>query len=682
MNTKLVLPLLSLLPVAMVTATGCGEGSEPEPQGPFVARSAELHQAESCDDLLVQLKRDASVKMHDSINRSLYWLHQRHTDDMANGEGSSSSTGSGGQSAGGQDEDAPEHSETNNQVEGVQEADIVKTDGFHLYILHEGELAIVNAWPLDNFGLGSTTAIEGSPLEMFVHEGKAVVFSRVGRDAGLVSCAEEDWHCYRDFTKVTVIGIDGTATQVEAEQYLQGSYRSSRRVGNQVRMVTTEWNSHRLDVDYYPDDLDYDRYDDVDYMTAAYEKLRRENQAVIDAATLDDFLPYQFMRDGGQLSQVPRSCGDYYVPSAGSSKDGRTSVISFDLSQPNEPAQATHITGQSWTVYASRENLYVAGASWTNHRFLWAYQSETPISVSSTLVHKFDTSSAKPSYVASARVPGRLNDQFSLDEREGVLRMVTTDRLVSKDDWTSENDLFLLGEDMQPIGEVTGLAPDESVFSARFVGDRGYIVTFRQVDPLFVFDLKDPRQPKLMAELKIPGFSTYMHPIEGGDYLLTIGRDGDDDGNIGETALQLFDVRDATNPILKHKHVLPGGWSEAAYDHKAFTFFGDMLAIPLAEWTGEGMDSSLQLFDIDVEQGISPHGAVSHSGFFDEVVVEDGYYDDWCMSYQGRVRRGVFIDDSIYSISRGGIVVNDTATMTEEARLPLPFETENFCYYY
>ncbi len=681
MNTKLVLPLLSLLPVAMVTATGCGD-SEPAPRGPFVARSAELHQAESCDDLLAQLKRDASVKMNDAINRNLYWLNER-TSDVADGEGSSSASTGSGSSAGAQDDGAPEHSETNNQVEGVHEADIVKTDGFHLYVLHEGELAIVNAWPLDTFGLGSTTPIEGSPIEMFVHEGNAVVFSRVSSDDGLLSCAEGDWRCYRDFTKVTVIGIDGTQTEVKGEQYLQGYYSSSRRIGNQVRLVTTDWSSNRLDLEYYPNEVDYDRYDDVDYMTARYETLRRQNQAVIDAATLEDFLPHQFVRDGGQLSEVPRSCGDYYVPTAGTSEYGRTSIASFDLTQPTAPAQATHITGQSWTVYASQDNLYVAGASWNDHRWIWAYQSETPLSVTSTLVHKFSTDTAKPTYVGSARVPGRLNDQFSLDERDGVLRLVTTDRLVSKDEWTSENDLFLLGEDMLPIGEVTGLAPGEAVYSTRFVGDRGYVVTFRQIDPLFVFDLKDPRQPKLMAELKIPGFSTYMHPIAGGDYLLTIGRDGDDDGTVGEPALQLFDVRDATNPVLKHKHVLSGGWSEAAYNHKAFTFFGSKLAIPTAEWTSQGMESNLQLFDIDVEQGISPHGSVSHSGFFDEVVVDDGtYYDEWCMSYQGRVRRGVFIDDSIYSISRGGIVVNNTATMTEEARLPLPFEAENFCYYY
>ncbi len=210
---------------------------------------------------------------------------------------------------------------------------------------------------------------------------------------------------------------------------------------------------------------------------------------------------------------------------------------------------------------------------------------------------------------------------------------------------------------LQIAGRISGLAPNEQIYSARFVGDRGYMVTYRQVDPLFVVDLSDPYNPELKASLKIPGFSEYMHPL-GSDHLLTIGRDGTDDGQVLDTALQVFDVTDAADPKLIHKHVLPPGYSEAERNHKAFTFYQGKLAIPTYRYSYDGnysFSSTLDLFKVDVSDGISPMGSVDHSSFFGDLT------DPYCYPYSVSVRRGVFIDDYIYSISEGGVLVSPTA---------------------
>jgi hypothetical protein len=170
-----------------------------------------------------------------------------------------------------------------------------------------------------------------------------------------------------------------------------------------------------------------------------------------------------------------------------------------------------------------------------------------------------------------------------------------------------------------------------------------------------------------------------MHPIEGGDYLLTIGRDGTDDGINDNVSLQIFDVRNATAPQLLHKEVIANAYSEAEHEHKAFTFYQGMLAIPAVSWSSSSgvQSSTLELYDIDVTNGLSHRGSVSHTALFQNME------SDYCYWYGYGVRRGVFIEDHIYSISEGGVVVNQLDDMsTPVAVLELPQgEPGPYCYY-
>ena len=665
--------------LAATVLGGCADnGPDYIPQ----VTTATLTRAESCEHLLSLLQEDARAKVDMTIDSQILWLKNRDQDNMF---AVAEDAGGGDLSAGGDPNGAapPEHSDTNVQVEGVDEADIVKTDGNYLYVLQGTQLAIVNAYPAETMSMGSSVAIEGHPLEMFLTDEHVVVFSSVPMEmvTGQQPVYDEyGYYGYQPMTKVTVLAHDGGSAPVTVqEHYFEGNYTSSRRIDSQVRTVLSSYYYAPF-LQLWPNEWS----EDEDEMIGHYENLRLQNYMAISRATLDDFIPDRYARENGELVEVAPSCGDFYVPTSGSTAWGYTNVASFDLNALESDAKTTTIVGMSDTVYSSHDGLFVAGHGFNETAFTAAIGSNDPVSTSYTHVHKFDiaTDPATPTYVASASVPGYVHDQFSLDEREGVLRMTTTDTVVSKDEWDTQNHLFTLGPKMEALGAVTGLAPGEQVFSARFVGDRGYVVTFRQVDPLFVFDLSNPVTPVKMAELKIPGFSNYMHPIEGGDYLLTVGQDGDEFGTIGAPALQLFDVRDPKAPKLAHKLVLEQGWTEAQTNHKAFTFYQGMLALPFTSWEydGNGYETRLDLFDVNVDAGITLRGSVDHGALFSEMTVDDCYYYGWGIN----VRRGVFIEDYVYSISNGGIIVSNVGDMSPVSTLPMPadFSDDPYgCYY-
>lgn len=247
------------------------------------------------------------------------------------------------------------------------------------------------------------------------------------------------------------------------------------------------------------------------------------------------------------------------------------------------------------------------------------------------------------------------------------------------------NRLFVLapnGGELQTIGDVGELAPNERIYSTRFVGNRGYIVTFRQVDPLFVVDLAKPEKPVLLGELTIPGFSEYMHPLDD-NHLLTIGRAATAEGRQQGLQLQIFDVTNGAAPSVAFKFTFEGdqyGSSAAEYDHKAFTYFADkkLLAFPYFAYGQDGMHSSLELFHVDLAAGISKLGSIDASKLLSPNA--NGY----CGGYYGpSVRRGVFIGDFVYAISYGGIIaknVNDLAGAGGELPFPAPAVDPSFGY--
>lgn len=701
-----LLTCLGALGVALLGA-GC---SNDEPTFSFDGvEPSSLVRAKSCADLETLLKADAKLRMNRFIDLQIasirYWESQSsfgwgwggramEDGDMSAGTGGLEDSGGGGAS----NAAPPNHSETNNQIEGVDEADIVKTDGERIYVLHGPTLTVLKSWPLTELGREASISIEGQPIEMFIEGDKAVIYSYVdarqvytqagksmpsrGGSAGM-DCYDCYW--YEPLTKITVLDIASMATpQVLAEHFVEGNYVSSRKIGTKIQTVVTGGTSDVFQL--YPDFYMWDGDEDADDLVDAYEELRIRNDAAIEKATLDDLLPDRFVAGAAGLEDAAVACQDVYVPTSGTTEFGATQIHSLDLDNLQGPAVGTIVFGATHTIYQNHENLVLAAQSWSQHVFagpVWEV-GDDPVSLVGTHLHVFALTEGdgRPAYRASATVPGALDDQFSIDEKDGVVRIATTEQIASSDSWgTTENDLFTLsynGASLTPLGEVRNLAPGETIYSTRYVGDRAYVVTFRQVDPLFVFDLSNPASPQLTAELKIPGFSEYMHPIGDGTHLFTIGVDGEWDGSTSGVALQIFDVTDATDPKLTHKVQLSDdndwAWTEALYNHKALTFYDDLLAFPV-EGYSSGPHSGLALFRIDPTQGITELGRIDHTPYFQQSTY------DYCYYGYG-VRRGVFIDDHVVSISEAAVVaspISDLTTPTAIVELP---NVDQSCNYY
>src|SRR3990172_9189754 len=274
----------------------------------------------------------------------------------------------------------------------------------------------------------------------------------------------------------------------------------------------------------------------------------------------------------------------------------------------------------AWLMYATQEHLYV---SQTSGGWWWS-----PDQAEQTAIYKFEISEAKPVYLATGSIDGWVKDQFSFSEYEGFLRVATTeDRFDGEiNQWRSKNHLFVLEDTHEGTLIVTGavrdVAPDERIFAMRFLEDRGFMVTFRVVDPLLAFDLSDPAHPVLVGELEIPGFSTYIHSIDH-DHLLTVGSDG------ANLQLQTFDVTDLSTPTLLHQYTVPGtfSYSEAQYDHLAFNYYAPrkLLVIPLVtvDESGGTYFSGMAAYRVSLTDGFTELGRVDHADLAHQAYCSD-----------------------------------------------------------
>ncbi|KPK16345.1 MAG: hypothetical protein AMJ62_05945 [Myxococcales bacterium SG8_38] len=681
----------AVLTLAVFGAAGCQTSSE------VTQYEAALRQASSCDEVLQAIQEDAIAKvdleLQSFIDQDYYrWGGPVLVDGEAGNFG-----GAGGIPAApqedGNDGDAPSgFSDTNTQVADVDEADIVKVgdEGRKLYVIRGNGFHEFDSWPAQDTSKVADLEIEGGPMEMFVEDGRAVVFSRVSGvealddgelcqgygyypELGAADVAfEGPYYCGRPYVKITVIDISGDSPDAVREIYVDGWYSSSRRHDGIVRAVVQS-SMHRPGT--VPELWQFVWGGEAQPQTREQEIALARAWAVqakeaIAETTLEQWVPAWGERVDGEIQERPVQCTDFYAPAPGLTNYGLTQIVGIDIAN-DDPTAITSILGEATQVYANRETLILAQPDWT-----WF---ERDNNTDRTAVHRFAVSSEaqRTPYQGSGFVPGVVNDQFSIDERDGVIRIATTRTtwhhqsgdVITPEVWvppTTDNlvsTMRLDGNVLEIAGSTPGLAEGERIFSARFLGDLGYIVTFRQVDPLFAIDLSDPENPEVLGELKIPGFSDYMHPL-GDTHLLTIGRDVDevtqqDNG----TALQIFDVSDPANPVLAHKALVGQGFSEANHNHKAFNFYEDkgLLAFPFVSYEGD-FSSTLELWDVSAQNGLSRRGAVDHSDLvLDDCggvpyAVEDFFY--YC-GYQPQITRGVFIDDFIYSISYGGVRVHD-----------------------
>ncbi|MDY6931898.1 MAG: beta-propeller domain-containing protein, partial [Halobacteriota archaeon] len=308
-----------------------------------------------------------------------------------------------------------------------------------------------------------------------------------------------------------------------------------------------------------------------------------------------------------------------------------------------------------------------------------------------TVIHKIGINDGEIEYKAKGEVQGYPLNQFSMDEGNGYFRIATTTSFWTRGRGSIQyNNVYVLDDEMEVVGSLEGLAEDERIYSTRFIGDRLYMVTFKRVDPLFVIDLSSPRSPKVLGELKIPGYSDYLHPYDE-DHIIGVGKETSSDEwggvSVKGVKIALFDVSDVTNPKVLDKYEIgdSGTDSEALRDHKAFLFDKEknILVIPIREVEGDRTYDSIRgyyrqrvwqgayVFGLTPEDGFELKGKISH--------FEGDQDESWYWNSPYAIRRSLYMDDVLYTISSKLVKMNDMEDIDEELNeVELPYKEDRY----
>jgi uncharacterized secreted protein with C-terminal beta-propeller domain len=530
----------------------------------------------------------------------------------------------------------PEFSETNVQEAGVDEPDVVETDGRRLFTIHDDRL-----WysTLED----GRARIEGSivlddPSDMVLVGDRMVVFGNrfERREPKAV---------------VTVVDVRTPQMGVVSSLVVEGRHVSARVIDGVVRAV----------VQSSPDDLTW-KYPNGD-SPAELAAATARNRQMVARAPRDTWLPSLVVEDGRRQVRATRSlvdCNAAYHPQRFAGF-GLLTVLTLDPANP-DAAKSTAVQADGDRVYASRTKLYVATNGWQR----LDNDSRTIVHDPVTQVHAFDiTDRTTARYRASGTVRGETIGQFAFSEHDGHLRVASTTPQTETAN-SSESWVTVLGDNgaaLEQVGQVGGLGKGERIYAVRFMGPVGYVVTFRQVDPLYVVDLADPRAPKVVGELKIPGYSSYLHPI-GPGLLLGIGQDADDTGRTRGTQVSVFDVSVPSKPVRVHNAALaPGSGSAVDYDHHAFLWWAPtgLALVPVTEYRGPGTQASRVVGFAAGRDALREIGHIAHP---------DGGRD-----WPNHVTRAVVVGRTVFTVSEAGILASDLATLAAGEWSPYPAST-------
>ncbi len=533
-----------------------------------------------------------------------------------------------------------DYSETNVQVQGVDEGDIVKTDGNYIYVLREDELIIFRADGASTVRVSATKVASGysdetydEPPEsrdyasdIYVTGDTAVVV--LSRYSVIPYAAEEtpegakpyDGPAYNIDKQISMLRIyditDRANPMLKTELGQDGYVLTTRLVGSTLYMISTYYV-------YSPSEENDGSYIPYVYRDGAAELVK-----------------------AGDIAIMPYFDSTSY-----------TVICAYDLNGAALSATQSILGGGS-TVYMNAGTLYIAestsrqttGTPYTDSVYtVIDYTSKNVTNITS-----FDITGGALTLKASGTVDGYLGSQFNMDEYDGSLRVVTTTYTQSWTEYTDEakgwtnyvwgesvnsNALFVLDGSLSILGQIDTLAKDEQVYGVRFDGATGYVVTFRQVDPLFAIDLSDPANPRVLSALKIPGFSEYLHVYADGR-LFGLGMDADEEtGRTNGMKLTMFNTEDPTNVTVKHSLNLDSDYSVALYNHKAILISPEKAIIAFPS------DSGYDIYGYDDE-----------TGFFKRASIED-------VEWYGN-GRGLYIGDYGYIVNMSAVTVLNLSDFT------------------
>lgn len=498
-------------------------------------------------------------------------------------------------------------STTNVQVRGVDEPDIIKTDGTRVFTLSGDIFSVVKV--LDDGAAGRRTGklrLPTYPEEMLI-EGDWVLV--IGTD---YSYKRPDFNRYKVSpssgevsTVIYQVNVGGARPRLVSTLHLEGSYVRSRETDGVVRMVL-RFNPLDSIWLYYP----------TGKVTNA--QTRKWNREIIQYSRPGNWLPTYQLRIRGQLRYgVYASCSNiFYSPTVFAGFNLLT-VVTLRVDGLLSPTSSASIISNADTIYSNKKSLFVTTSEYhfedvPDSSARWGANYQTSI-------HKFSLTDKGASYVASGSVTGSVINQFAMHEYRDTFYIATTDGAT----WWSNRDLsaskvtaFVPNPKtrvMKKVGEVGNLGIGERIFSVRYIRDTAYVVTFREIDPLYIVDLSNPAKLKVLGELKIPGFSSYLHPVSPGR-ILGVGQEATNRGVTTGAKVTLFDVSDKRNPKELSVWSLKGSYSDAEWDHRAFLYWKQegVAVMPVNVYSGSETFTGAIVLDIS-DTEITERGRVTHN---------------------------------------------------------------------
>jgi len=580
------------------------------------------------------------------------------------------------------------YSETNNQVDGVQESDRILTDGYSIYVTSNTHFYILDA---DTLEIVYTNEIEnGYYIGMYLYDGRIVLLS--------YEYTYEEQIGYPEYPATE--DPDGTVTSVGSEPGSDGDVTTTI-IPSDDTLTTT--SSEKTDTTYYyyytysyginATVLDVSDNSNIEVVKTLYFDnsyvvdsrmingtvyLIMDNYAIYYGYQGDDFVPqYRDSSVGDQMLNLSAS-DIYYMPNDNYSF-GYLLMASFSVDD-NEPANVKAYLGSSYQIYMSLNNLYTI-------IYRYAYDEETLSYSQTTYILRFGIVDNALVYQAEGIVTGMPLNQFSMDEYEGVFRIATTGYDWSESTSTVTNTLFLLDatslDQMTPISSLGGLGkPGERIYAVRFTGDTAYVVTFLSIDPLYKLNLSDPEHPVKDGKLEEEGVSDYMHPIND-SLLLGIGRQAETDGDwtyFTGVKVSLYNV-DGLDPVLVENYLVEGeySYSPVTYDHKAFVSYQPTganfmyVAVPVYEYSEEytHYSQSAYVFKVYFSGDLEFVTKLTH-------YVENS--ENYWYQYFDSIDRVIMIEDKIYTVSYSKIQMYDMSNNFE--LLHSTMLEENYYYYF
>ncbi|MAG50073.1 hypothetical protein CL621_00335 [archaeon] len=741
---RTLLPVLAVIAVAVIlVAVMYPRGGDVGP-GMDVGDDLKLRQFESYSDLKSFI--DERVESQGFLGGIFGGVMEMTKDTTM-------AVGAGGTASSIMVDSASEYSETNIQVEGVDEADIVKNDGKHIYIVSSKKVVIVDAYPAESMEILSEIEFNEFIGDIFINDDKLIVFGSTG-SGGYYSGGSHKGFIY-DIS-------DRENPVLDNEIEIDGSYVDSRMIGDYVYIVSSKFvrpnnpeppvfavggvekEVMAEEVYYFPHDdnsyvftsiialnIESGDFDSETYLTGSsrqiyvsqnniylvrteYTKYETYFEETVNEVYLE-VLPFE---EAEKVREIMDSDKSYYI------KSDKIQEIVRDYSDSLEGDNKAEFDSE---LFEKLEELEIS--------FQKKYEK--------TAIYKIGVDGFDIDYKGAGKVPGRILNQFSMDEYDGNFRIATTTGQVSRSErMTSLNHLYILDEDLEIMGKVEDLAPGERIYSARFMGKRAYIVTFKKVDPLFVIDVSDPEEPEVLGYLKITGYSDYLHPYDE-NHIIGIGKEtrggGEQFSWYQGVKISLFDVSDVENPIEKAKIEIGdrGTDSYALHDHHAFLFDREknLLVVPITlaevdetQYSGKVPDNAwgreawqgAYVLNINTDE-ISVRGRITH----DEQLIDYREYgpavnelvgatrEDWdgniwtkeddgmwtssahvgtrwgsimidqlpggvnygiSRDWNNDIKRSLYMDDYLYTISNKKIKANNLETIEEISSVDLGWE--------